>query len=158
VTSLYYRLIWLLPLAFAAHIAEEYLSGFPRYAAEISGHAMALPLFLGGNVGFILVMALLVRWVAKTRSPKANFWMLAWAAGNQFWNFVFHFVLVLAFDRNSPGLVTGTLVYFPLSLALWQAALAQRIVRPATLVGAILLGGVYMGAVAAFSIFHVGGV
>ncbi|KQX26370.1 hypothetical protein ASD39_03075 [Sphingomonas sp. Root50] len=156
-TSLYYRLIWLLPVAFAAHIAEEYLAGFPRYAAEISGHAMALPLFLGGNILFILVMAALVGRAAKTRSPEANFWVLAWAAGNQFWNFVFHFALVLAFDRNSPGLVTGTLVYFPLSLALWQAALAERIVRPATLAAAILLGGAYMGAVAAFSIFHLGG-
>lgn len=156
-TSSYYRLIWLLPIAFAAHIAEEYLTGFPRYAGEISGHAMELPLFLGGNIAFIAIMALLVRWAAKTRSAKASFWLLTWAAGNQFWNFVFHFVLVLAFDRNSPGLITGTLVYFPLSLALWQAALAGRVVRPSTLIVAILLGGAYMGAVAAFSIFHVGG-
>ncbi|MES2497561.1 MAG: HXXEE domain-containing protein [Pseudomonadota bacterium] len=153
----YYRLIWLLPIAFVAHIIDEYVTGFPAYAGEISGHAMELPLFLAGNITFIAVMLLLVRWAAKARSATANFWVLAWAAGNQFWNFIFHFVLVLAFDRNSPGLVTGTLIYFPLSLALWQAARAERIVHPATLIGAILLGGVFMGAVAAINIFHVGG-
>lgn len=156
-TISYDRLIRLLPIAFAAHIAEEYLTGFPRYAGEISGHPMELPLFLGGNIAFIAIMVLLVGWAAKAREGWANFWLLAWAAGNLFWNFVFHFVLVLVFDRTSPGLVTGTLVYFPLSLALWQAALAERIVAPGRLLGAILLGGLYMGAVAAFSIFHVGG-
>jgi len=156
-TFSYDRLILWLPVAFAAHIAEEYLTGFPLYAGEISGHAMELPLFLGGNIAFIAIMAVLVGWAAKSRSGPANFWLLAWAAGNLFWNFVFHFTLVLAFDRNSPGLVTGTLVYFPLSLALWQAALAERVIGPGRLAGAILVGGIYMGAVAAFSIFHVGG-
>ena len=156
-TARYYRLIRWLPVAFALHIAEEYLTGFPRYAEEISGHPMELPLFLGGNIAFIAIMILLVRWATKTASATANFWVLAWAAGNQFWNFVFHFVLVLAFDRNSPGLVTGTLIYLPLSLALWQAALAGKIVRPPAFFAAIQLGGLYMGAVAAFSIFHVGG-
>nr|WP_047169944.1 HXXEE domain-containing protein [Sphingomonas sp. Y57] len=157
-TASYYHLIRWLPVAFAAHIAEEYLTGFPRYAGEISGHAMGLPLFLGGNIAFIAIMALLVGWTTKTRSAAANFWLLAWAAGNLFWNFAFHFVLVLGFDRSSPGLVTGTLVYFPLSLALWQAALAERIIPPAALAGTVLLGGLYMGAVAAFSIFHLGGI
>ncbi|MBO9375332.1 HXXEE domain-containing protein [Sphingomonas histidinilytica] len=156
-TASYYRLIRWLPVAFAAHVAEEYLTGFPGYAGEISGHAMDLPLFLGGNIAFIAIMAALVGWAARTRGATANFWLLAWAAGNLFWNFVFHLVLVLSFDRSSPGLVTGTLIYFPLSLALWQATLAERIVRAPMLIGAILLGGAYMGAVAAFSIFHLGG-
>ena len=161
-TASYYRLIRWLPVAFAAHVAEEYLTGFPRYAGEISGHPMDLPLFLGGNIAFIAIMALLVGWAVRAGSGGvrswAHFWLLAWAAGNLFWNFVFHLALVLGFDRSSPGLVTGTLVYLPLSLALWQAVLAERIVRPAALVVSILLGGLYMGAVAAFSIFHVGGI
>lgn len=157
-TTSYYRLIWLLPIAFVAHIIDEYITGFPAYALAISGHAMELPLFLAGNIAFIVVMELLVRWAAKTRSPKANFWVLAWAAGNQFWNFIFHFLLVLTLDRGSPGLLTATLIYWPLSLALWQAALVGKVVKPTALIGAIALGGAFMGAVAAFSIFHIGGV
>jgi len=154
----YYRLVRLLPIAFAAHIAEELLCRFPRYAHAITGHPMPLPLFLGSNIAFIAIMALLARRAARARTPAANVWLLAWSAGNQFWNFVFHLLLVVGYDRHSPGLVTGALIYLPLSLFLWQAALTEKVVRPAALGGAIALGGAWMAAVAAFAIFHLGGV
>lgn len=153
----FYRLIWLLPVVFLAHVLEEYVSGFPLYAGIISGHAMPLPLFIGSNGAFIAIMALLTRWTARARSARAIFWLFAWAAGNQFWNFVFHLLCVPAFDRHSPGLITASLIYLPLSLALWQAALVEKLIRPSALLGAIAAGGAYMGAVAAFGIFHLGG-
>lgn len=154
----FYRLIWLLPAAFAVHVIEEYLTGYPAYAEAVSGYPMGLATFLGSNILFILIMALLTRWAAVTRKPNAIFWMLAWAAGNLFWNFVYHLASVPAFDRNSPGLITGALIYLPLSLAVWQAALTEKIVRPAALIGAVIAGGAFMGLVAAVGIFHVGGV
>ncbi|MET0376378.1 MAG: HXXEE domain-containing protein [Rhizorhabdus sp.] len=157
-TISFYRLIWALPIAFALHVLEEFLCGYPAWATAVTGHAMDLPTFLGSNIAFIAVMALLTGWAAKTRSTKAVFWMLAWAAGNLFWNFVYHFACVLAYDQRSPGLITATLIYFPLSLAVWQAALAERMVRPAMLAGAIAVGGAFMGAVTAFGIYHLGGV
>ncbi|KKC25451.1 HXXEE domain-containing protein [Sphingomonas sp. SRS2] len=157
-TISFYRLIWALPIAFALHIVEELLCGYPAWATAITGHAMELPTFLGSNIAFVIIMALLTGWAAKTRSIGAIFWMLAWAAGNLFWNFVYHFVCVLVYDQGSPGLATATLIYFPLSLAVWQAALAERIVRPAALAGAIAIGGAFMGAVTAFGIYHLGGV
>lgn len=157
-TCSFYRLIWLLPAAFAVHVIEEYLTGYPAYAGAVSGYPMGLPTFLGSNILFILIMLLLTRWAAMTRKPNAIFWMLAWAAGNLFWNFVYHLASVPAFDRHSPGLITGALIYLPLSLAVWQAALAEKVVRPATLIGAIAAGGIFMGLVAAVGIFHLGGV
>ena len=157
-TLSFYRLVWLLPIAFLLHVGEEYLTGYPAWASEVTGHPMELPVFLGSNISFILIMALLSRWAVKTRRPAAIFWTLAWAAGNLFWNFVYHFVCVLAYDRSSPGIVTATLIYYPLSLAVWQAALAEKQIRGAALAGAIAAGGVFMGVVAAVGIYHVGGV
>jgi len=157
-TFAFYRMIWLLPVAFALHLAEEVLTGYPAYATEVTGHAMELPTFLVGNILFIAIMTLLTRWAATTRKPNAIFWMLAWAAANLFWNFVYHLVSVVIHDRNSPGLVTGTLVYLPLSLAVWHAALAEKQIRCTWLAGAIAIGGVFMGVVAAVGIYHIGGI
>lgn len=157
-TMSFYRLIWLLPVVFALHVLEEYLTGYPAYAREVTGHAMELPAFLAGNLLFIIVMALLTRWAAKTRKRSPTFWMLAWAAGNLFWNFIYHLISVVAYDRHSPGLVTGALIYFPLSLALWQTALAEKMIRCTSLAAAIAVGGVLMAAVAAFGIYHLGNV
>lgn len=157
-TTAFYRLIGLLPAAFALHVAEEYLTGYPAYAGEVSGYPMALPMFLGSNILFILIMALLTGWAARTRQPNAIFWMMFWSAGNQFWNFVYHAVSVPLHDRYSPGLVTGTLIYLPLSLLVWRAALADKQIAGGSLAAAIGLGGIFMAIVAAVGIYHVGGI
>ena len=155
--SSFHRLIWLLPIAFLFHISEEFLTGYPAWAGEVTGRPMPLIVFLGSNIAFIVIMALLVWWAATARTPAAVFWTLVWAMGNLFWNFVYHFVCVLAYDRSSPGIVTATLIYYPLSLAVCRAALAEKQIRHAPLASAILLGGIFMGAVTAFGIYHIGG-
>ena len=153
----YYRLTTLLAPAFVLHVAEEYVTGFPAYAGEISGHAMDLPLFLGSNLAFLAVLVLLQRRAVSLRTSSANAWLIGWSAAHQFWNFVFHAVLILMFARYSPGMLSGVLVYLPLSLLLWRAAQMEEVVRPTVMAGAILAGGLFMGAVAAFGIFHLAG-
>jgi len=119
---------------------------------------MELPIFLGSNLAFIVIMALLVQWTAKTQQPAAVFWMLAWAAAHLFWNLIYHLASVVGYDRHSPGLVTGTLLYLPLSLAVWQAALPEKQLRCTSLVAAIALGGLLMGFIAAVGIYHASGI
>lgn len=150
----YYRLIRLLPIAFVAHVTEEYVTGFPTYAQAVTGYPMALPLFLGSNIAFIAIMALLVHRAATLRTPKASFWLIFWAAGNLFWNFVFHAATAIAFG-HSPGLITATILYLPLFLAVAATAIGEAVVTKAALAKATLYGGLYMGAVTAFAIFHV---
>ncbi len=157
VTLSFYRLIWLLPIAFAAHVSEEFLTGYPAYAAKVTGYPMELPMFLGSNIFFIVIMALLTRWAARTKKPNASFWTVTWAAGNLFWNFIYHGVAMLVHGVYSPGIVTGVLIYLPLSLLVWRAGLAQKQITGPALAIAILLGGVFMGIVAAVGIYHVGG-
>lgn len=152
----YYRLVWLLPIAFVAHVVEEYLTGFPAYALNISGYPMALPLFLGSNIAFVAIMAALVWRAARVRTAQANFWLIFWAAGNQFWNFVFHAATAASFG-HSPGLITATILYLPLFVGMSVAARKEAVVSGNALAKAILLGGAYMGAVTAFAIFHIQG-
>ena len=121
----FYRLIWLLPIAFLIHVGEEFFTGYPAYAGEVSGYPMPLAMFLGSNIAFIVIMALLTRWAANSRKPSAVFWTLMWAAGHLFWNFVYHASAEIAHHRYSPGIGTGTLIYLPLSLLIWRAALAE---------------------------------
>jgi len=156
-TLSFYRLMWLLPIAFALHVGEEYIWGFPAWATRVTGYPMDLMIFLGSNLAFIALMVLLTRHASLAHTARANFWLLAWAAGNLFWNFVFHLLCLLMLDLTSPGLVTATLVYLPLSLLIWWAALRQKAISSVALVGAIALGGLFMGMVAAVGIFHVGG-
>ena len=153
----YYRLTALLAPAFVLHVAEEYVTGLPAYAGEISGHAMDLPLFLGSNLAFLAILVLLQRRAVRLRTDRANAWLIGWSAAHQFCNFVFHAVLMLMFARYSPGMISSALVYLPLSLLLWRAALKEDVVQPTAMTVAILSGGLFMGAIAAFGIFHLAG-
>jgi hypothetical protein len=143
----YDRLVRLLPLAVIVHVSEEYLTHFPRYVGEVTGNPMPVSGFLFNNLIFWLVLVGLTVWTIRAKTPLSTFLLLAWAAGNLFWNFVFHLTLVELYDRNSPGLISACMVYLPLSIGLWSAALRERLVGPGALIGAIALGAPVMGLV-----------
>ena len=123
----FYRLIWLMPAAFACHIAEEYIGGFPAWVTNVVGGSMSTPTFLLNNAGFMAVLLArggVVRQSPVRLSPTAV--LIAWASANLFWDFLFHVGTVPLFDRYSPGLVTATLLYFPISVAVaWSRAGAK---------------------------------
>ena len=122
----FYRLIWLMPAAFACHIVEEYVGGFPAWVTNVVGGAMSAPMFLINNAGFMAVLVVLTAWSAIARTAAANAVLIAWASANLFWDFLFHVGTVPLFDRYSPGLITATLLYFPISVAVAWAALTQK--------------------------------
>src|SRR5689334_3926854 len=78
---------------------------------------------------------------SASRSRLAAFVFLSRASGNLFWNFIFHLVTTLHADSYSPGLVTASLLYYPVSL--WGGVLAVRQER-LTLAG--VLGTFAIGA------------
>lgn len=147
------RLIWLMPAVFAVHIVEEYGAGFPGWVSSMFGQPMAAQTFLVNNAAFMVILLGLTIWAAARPSALSAFFLLCWASGNLFWNFVFHLATTAIFDRFSPGLVTATLLYLPVSVVVAWAALAQRVVpvaafATATAVGAALMllviwGGLY---------------
>lgn len=153
-TFTFRRLIWLMPAVFAVHIVEEYGAGFPGWVSTMFGQPMAPDTFLFNNAGFMVILLGLTIWAAARPSALSAFLLLSWASGNLFWNFVFHLATTVIFDRFSPGLVTGTLLYLPVSVAVAWAALSQRVLPVAAFVVAMAVGGGLMLLVIWGGLYH----
>ena len=150
----FYRLIWLMPAAFALHIVEEYGGGFPGWVTHVVGGAMSAPMFLVNNAFFMAVLLALTAWSGIARTTTANAVLIAWASANLFWDFLFHVGTVPLFDRYSPGLVTATLLYFPISVAVSWAAVAQHALSPRAFQASSAVGFVLMGFVIWAGLYH----
>lgn len=148
------RLIWLMPAVFAVHIVEEYGAGFPGWVSSMFGQPMAAGTFLVNNAGFMVILLGLTIWAAARPSTLSAFLLLAWASGNLFWNFVFHLATTVIFDRFSPGLVTATLLYLPVSVAVGWAALAQHVLPVAAFITATAIGAALMLLVIWGGLYH----
>jgi hypothetical protein len=58
------------------------------------------------------------------------------------------------FDRYSPGLITATLLYFPISVAVAWAALTQNALSPRAFTISCALGFALMGFVIWAGLYH----
>lgn len=138
------RLIWLMPAAFAPHIAEEYGTGFPDWVTQTLGGAMTAGAFLTNNALFMVILLSLTALATWRPSRVTAFVLLSWASGNLFWNAVFHLVTTALYGRYSPGLMTAVLLYLPVSLLVARAALRERVLPLGAFAGATCIGGVLM--------------
>jgi hypothetical protein len=118
------RFVWLFPAVYALHIVEEYGTGFPAWVTRHMHASMDKPGFLLNNALFMAILLATTAWASLSRSRLSAFVFLSWASGNLFWNFIFHLVTTLHADSYSPGLVTASLLYYPVSL--WGGVLAVR--------------------------------
>jgi hypothetical protein len=148
------RLIWLLPAAFAPHIAEEYAGGFPWWVTHVLGGSFDNLAFAMNNALFMAIMLALTTWTSRSGSRLATFLLIAWASGNIFWDGLFHIVTTAAFDRYSPGLVTSSLLYMPISLVVGWSALGSRALSIRGFLGALVLGAALLGFVIWYGLFH----
>ena len=135
------RLIWLFPLSFAPHIAEEYAGDFSDYVATaMGGFVMPGPIFLANNAVFMAILVGLCSWVAARPSPRSVFFLTCWASGNTFWDFFVHLYYTYASGRYSPGLVTATLFYYPLPILIAYVGIRQRRISLQATLGAYGIG------------------
>ena len=118
------RFLWVLPLAYAVHIPEEFLTGFPAWMGRHMQADMDNQGFWLNNGLFMTILLSLSLWASRSRSSLSAFLFLSWASGNLFWNFVFHLVTTVYADSYSPGLVSATLLYYP--VVIWAGVLALR--------------------------------
>jgi hypothetical protein len=141
------RVALLLPLAYLAHLIEEWVGGFPAWTGEVLGveitaarflliNALALPLFTVGT------------WLSL-RKPQAA-WFAAALAALVGLNGALHVLATFGFGRYSPGAITGLLLYLPLS-AIVLRSLASRLPH-VVLVRAVLFGFVLHAVVVAFAL------
>jgi len=153
-TQRFRRLVWLMPAAFVLHIAEEYIGGFPSWVTHVLGGAFDNLAFAANNAAFMAIMLALTAWTSRTGSRLATFLLIAWASGNLFWDALFHILTTAALNRYSPGLVTASLLYIPISLLIGWSALQSRALGLAALSAAIAAGAALLGLVIWYGLFH----
>ncbi len=107
------RWVWLVPLAYAAHVIEEAFGGqgFVAWVVERGGPQMTVGLFFVLN---IVGLALLAAATFLARRFRALQWLLATAGAILFMNGLIHFAAAIASRRYVPGMVTGLVLYLPL--------------------------------------------
>src|SRR5690242_1359455 len=104
---------WLPLLAFLVHVAEEW----PRFPAWATRHfgATSRPFYLYSHVVLIAVGTLVCQ-RAAAQGPGGPWAMLATAMQHTLLtNGLFHLATTVLFREYSPGVVTGTLLFLPLS-------------------------------------------
>jgi hypothetical protein len=148
------RFLWLFPAAYALHICEEYGAGFPAWMTRHMHASMGNAAFLQNNALFMAILLAVSTWASISRSWLSAFVFLSWASGNLFWNFIFHLVTTLYADSYSPGLVTASLLYYPISI--WGGVLAVRDGRLAIggVLGAFAIGAAVMMFVIWAGLWH----
>ena len=103
--------VWLFPLAYGFHIAEEYAFHFPAYVANLSGRHISIPQFLVINAIFWLLMCATV--VLVLARPSQG-WLIVTLAAVLGINAALHIVGSIVTSTYSPGTVTGAFLYVPL--------------------------------------------
>jgi uncharacterized membrane protein required for colicin V production len=103
--------VWLFPLAYGLHIAEEYAFHFPAYVGNLSGRHISNPQFLVINAVFWLLMVATVVLVL-TRPSRA--WLIVTLAAVLGINAALHIVGSIVTFSYSPGTVTAVFLYVPL--------------------------------------------
>ncbi len=149
--------LWLMPAAFAVHIVEEFVGGFAGYVATtLHGQAMSTPQFLINNGAFMALLAGLSVWASRSRSRLSAVLLMAWASGNLFWDFFAHLTYTVVFDRYSPGLITASLLYYPLPIYVtWLGVRDGRLSLGSSLL-AYAIGGALILAVIWGGVYHFG--
>lgn len=135
----YPRLIWLLPAAFTLHVMEE-APGFASWVeGTIHGHMNPVAFYVN-NAVFMAILVGLCGFAARRRTPLATGALFVMAAGQFFWNAVFHLYTTIAFHAYSPGVVTATFLYVPLFLYLAYVAVRERFVSPGAIAVSMPVG------------------
>lgn len=150
----FYRLIWLLPASFAAHIAEEWLGGFAGWVTHVVGGAMSDQAFIEDNAFFMAVMLTLTMFGTFSRTRWTAFVLISWASGNLFWDALFHVFATVWWARYSPGLVTAVLFYLPISFVVGRSVLKDGVLTRTDLIGASATGAALLAFVIWSGLYH----
>jgi hypothetical protein len=115
-------LLWLFALAYAAHLTEEVLAGFPRWLALVTGEPLPMTAFVAINAAGMAIVVWAIR--AATTREQAGWAGIAVAAAAGV-NALAHLAGSLLTAEYSPGLFTGVVLYVPLSFLTLTRAFQQ---------------------------------
>ena len=136
--------VWLFPLAYGLHIAEEYWLHFPAYVANLSGRHISNPQFLLMNAVFwVLMVAAVV--LVLTRPSQA--WLVVTLAAVLGINAALHIVGSIVTTTYSPGTVSAAFLYVPLVVYALRRVLphtSRGLAVRAVVLGAAIHAGVLL--------------
>jgi hypothetical protein len=112
--------VWLFPLAYGFHIAEEYWLHFPDWVSHLSRSFVSNPQFLLLNGSFWLLM---VFSVVAIRARTSLAWLIATLAAILGINAALHLLGSLVTRTYSPGSITAAFLYLPLVLYAFRQVL-----------------------------------
>jgi hypothetical protein len=133
--------VWLFPLAYGLHIAEEYWLHFPIWVSQISRSFVsnAQFLFLNGVFWLLMVVA-----VVAIRGRTSLAWLVVTLAAILGMNAALHLLGCLVTRSYSPGSVTAAFLYLPLVLYASRQVL-PRVPRGLALRAAALGAAIHVG-------------
>ena len=119
------RWVWLFPLAYGLHIAEEYWLHFPDWVSQLSQSVVSNTQFLvlNGVFWFLMVVS-----VVAIRARTSLAWLIATLATILVINAALHLLGSLVTRTFSPGSITAAFLYLPLALYAFRQVL-PRIAR-----------------------------
>ncbi|APV48866.1 hypothetical protein BWI17_03730 [Betaproteobacteria bacterium GR16-43] len=114
--------VWLFPLAYGLHVAEEYWLHFPEWVSNFSQSFVSNPQFLFLNGVFWLLM---VASVVAIRARASLTWLVATLAAILGINAALHLLGSLVTRTYSPGSITAALLYIPLVVYAFRQVLPR---------------------------------
>ena len=136
--------VWLFPIAYGLHIAEEYAFHFPAYVADVSGWYISNSQFLFLNAVFWLLTVAAI--VIVLASPS-QVWLVITLAAVLCINAAVHVLGSIVTASYSPGTVTAVLLYVPLvvyALRRGVPHVSRGLAIRAVALGAAIHAGVFL--------------
>jgi hypothetical protein len=137
--------LWVVAVSCALHAAEEYFSGWQKWALETLGIAMPTTLFMVANTVLVIAAVVLAR-VGWRRSAAS----LVVPAATFMNAILFHILPSIVQHRLAPGFVTAALLYVPFStwayVAAWRDGVPRRALLGAFVAGTLMMLGTVMSA------------
>ncbi len=106
------KMVFLIPIAYLLHLAEEWFGGFSQWTLEVLGQGIDTERFILVNSVFF-VFCLMGSLIA-VRIPRLS-WLAVIFASLFGLNGVLHMLATLGFGQYAPGVITGLVIYLPLS-------------------------------------------
>ena len=134
-TSIY----WLPTLYFVLHSVEELLFDFPGWATSHFG-TTTYPFFIYHHI--LLFIGLLLSANLARKPTEKNIWRVVTSAWQiQFAiNGAFHLASTFIFKEYAPGVITGTIIIWPLTYYFFKQSRHKKLINTSQLRWSLLIG------------------
>jgi len=150
-TAPFRRIVWVGPLVYGVHIAEEFWR-FPVWASAHFTPGFTTQRFVVSNAIIMLLLVGLTALVSAVRVRAVDFVYFCWISGQLFHNALFHMGTTAYFGAYSPGVLSAILLYLPICYFIARAADREGRMTNAAGVGALIVGAAGMGSLVYFGL------